>query len=166
MGIIGLYLPAYNVYACNSKGRYFMATDGFNITPCFNLKMRQASRVLTSHYDGYLRELGITVTQFSILRSLWYLKSTSQKELQTILVLQQTSMTRNLKPLMRDGFIQISASPDDGRVKLVSLTDDGKVLFQEARKLWKKAQDKLAKQLGDDLSNQLLGVADAILEFA
>ncbi len=143
-----------------------MVTDAVNITPCFNLKMRQASRILTSHYDGYLRELGITVTQFSILRSLWYLKSTSQKNLQEILVLQQTSMTRNLKPLMRDGYIQISPSPDDGRVKLVSLTDTGKTLFQEARILWKKAQDKLANQLGDDLSQQLLHVADAILELA
>ncbi|NVK37827.1 MAG: winged helix-turn-helix transcriptional regulator [Gammaproteobacteria bacterium] len=143
-----------------------MASDAVNITPCFNLKMRQASRILTSHYDGFLREMGITVTQFSIFRSLWYLKSTSQKNLQEILVLQQTSMTRNLKPLIRDGYIQVLPSPDDGRVKLVSLTDEGKVLFQDARKAWKKAQTILASQLGEDLSQELLHVTDAIIELA
>lgn len=126
--------------------------------------MRQASRVLTNHYDGYLRDDGITVTQFSILRSLWYMKSTSQKDLQEVLVLQQTTLTRNLKPLIRDGYIRISPSPEDGRVKLVSLTDEGKTLFQRARKQWKKAQNHISKQLGGKLSEKITDVADSILK--
>jgi DNA-binding MarR family transcriptional regulator len=134
------------------------------ISPCLNLKLRQASRVLTNHYDGYLRELGITVTQFSIMRSLWYMKSTSQKELQEVLVLQQTTLTRNLKPLIRSGYIQTHTSPDDGRVSIVSLTEAGETLFQQARKYWKQAQDSVASKLGSDISAQLLQVADAIIE--
>lgn len=134
------------------------------ITPCFNLKLRQAARVLTNHYDGYLRELGITVTQFSILRSLWYMKNTSQKELQEVLVLQQTTLTRNLKPLIRSGYIQTHTSPDDGRVSIVSLTEAGETLFQQARKYWKQAQDNVASKLGENVSAQLLQVADAIIE--
>lgn len=134
------------------------------ITPCFNLKLRQAARVLTSHYDAYLRELGITVTQFSILRSLWHMKSTSQKELQEVLVLQQTTLTRNLKPLIRDGYIQTCNCPKDARVSLVSLTDSGEALFQQARKHWKQAQDDVTRKLGDEVSAQLLQVADAIIE--
>lgn len=134
-----------------------------SVTQCYNLKLRQAGRVLTNHYDAYLRDEGLTVTQFSILRSLWYLKSTPQKQLQEVLVLQQTTLTRNLKPLIRDGYIQISPSEIDGRVKLVSLTESGKTLFQNARKKWKKAQDTLSNQLGEDMSEQLITVADAIL---
>lgn len=133
------------------------------ITECYNLKMRQASRVLTNHYDAYLREEGITVTQFSVLRAIWYLKSISQKDLQEVLVLQQTSLTRNLKPLIRDGYIEITSSPDDGRIKLVSLSDSGRALFEQSRKKWKKAQDSLSQQLGGQLSEQLLSVADAII---
>lgn len=134
-----------------------------NISHCYNLKMRQASRVLTNHYDGYLRDDGITVTQFSILRSLWYMKNTSQKDLQEVLVLQQTTLTHNLKPLIRDGYIQITPSTEDGRIKLVSLTPDGTILFQSARKKWKKAQNNLSNQLGDKLSEQLIMVADTII---
>ena len=134
------------------------------ISSCFNLKMRQASRVLTSHYDSYLRPDGITVTQFSILRSLWYMKSTSQKDLQEVLVLQQTTLTRNLKPLIRDGYIQIKPSPEDGRIKLVSLTQQGKDLFQQARKNWKSAQAALSNRLGKEKGEQLVELADAIIE--
>lgn len=134
------------------------------ITPCFNLKMRQANRVLTSHYDGYLRELGLTIAQFSILRTLSYMKQTSQKDLQEVLVLQQTTLTRNLKPLIRSGYIQTSPSPDDGRVTLVSLTDEGTELFKKACKKWKLAQENVSEKLGDKLSEQLLEVADAVIK--
>lgn len=137
-----------------------------SIEPCFNLKLRQATRVLTQHYDAYLRDEGITITQFSILRTLWYLKSAPQKELQSVLVLQQTTLTRNLKPLLRDGIIQITPSEADGRVKLVSLTADGKTLFQRARKKWQQAQARLSEDLGETLSNQLLKVADSIIQLA
>lgn len=134
------------------------------ITPCFTLKLRQAARVLTNHYDSYLRELGITVTQFSILRSLWYMKSTPQKDLQEVLVLQQTTLTRNLKPLIRSGYIQTCPCPNDGRVTLVSLTAEGEALFQEARKYWKQAQDSVTSKLGGEVSEQLLQVTDAIID--
>lgn len=135
-----------------------------SITPCFNLKVRQASRVLNNHYDGYLRELGLTIAQFSILRTLFYMKQASQKDLQEVLVLQQTTLTRNLKPLMRDGFIQTSRSPDDGRITLVSLTDEGIELFRKARKQWQRAQEGVSAKLGDKLSGKLLAVADAIIK--
>jgi len=134
------------------------------LVSCYNLKMRQASRVITNHYDSYLRPNGITVTQFSILRALWYLKSTSQKDLQEVLVLQQTTLTRNLKPLIRDHYIQITPSPKDGRIKLVSLSDEGKALFENARKNWKQAQTALSNRLGKEKSEQLIELADAIIE--
>jgi DNA-binding MarR family transcriptional regulator len=135
-----------------------------HITPCFNLKMRQANRVLTNHYDGYLRELGLTVAQFSILRTLSFIKQASQKELQEVLVLQQTTLTRNLKPLIRSGYIRTSPSPEDGRVTLVSLTDEGNELFKKARTKWKLAQESVSEKLGDELSGQLLEVADAVIK--
>ena len=134
------------------------------ITPCFNLKMRQANRVLTNHYDSYLRELGLTVAQFSILRTLFYMKQTSQKDLQEVLVLQQTTLTRNLRPLIRSGYIATSPSLEDRRVTLVSLTDDGIELFNKAVKKWKLAQESVSEKLGAELSGQLLDVADAVIK--
>ncbi|WP_303288976.1 MarR family winged helix-turn-helix transcriptional regulator [Marinobacter sp. SS5-14b] len=134
------------------------------IKPCFNLKMRQANRVLTNHYDSYLRELGLTIAQFSILRTLFYMKQTSQKDLQEVLVLQQTTLTRNLRPLIRSGYIATSPSLEDRRVTLVSLTDDGIELFNKALKKWTLAQESVSEKLGAELSGQLLDVADAVIK--
>lgn len=135
-----------------------------DIETCYNLKIRQANRVLTSYYDEYLRELGLKITQFSILRCLWYLKSAPQKELEKWLVLDQATLTRNLKPLIRDGYIQTQRSAEDGRITLVSLTDDGIALYKQAKKNWKKAQDNVSKKLGEDMSQKLLDVSEALLE--
>ncbi len=133
------------------------------IIPCYNLKLRQADRVLTSYYDEALRDLSITIAQFSLLRALSYMKQTSQKELQQALVLQQTTLTRNLQPLIRSGYVQTSPSPEDGRVTLVSLTDEGKALFKQAKVRWDQAQKGIANHLGPELTEQLLNVTDAIL---
>jgi len=148
--------PGYHAHVC-SRGTLM------TILPCYNLKLRQADRVLTSYYDEALRDLGITIAQFSLLRALSYMKQTSQKELQQAMVLQQTTLTRNLQPLIRNGYVQTSASPEDGRVTLVSLTDEGKSLFKQAKVRWNQAQEAIANHLGPELTQQLLNVTDAVL---
>lgn len=135
-----------------------------SVLPCYNLKLRQADRVLTNYYDDALRETGITVAQFSILRALTYLQQPSQKALQEVLVLQQTTLTRNLKPLIRDGYISTVASPEDKRVTLVSLTSSGKALFKTAKRHWDRVQKQVEEHLGPDLTRQLLTLTDAVLQ--
>lgn len=137
--------------------------DDHAIEPCLHLRLRQANRVLTNHYDEYLREVGITVTQFSILRALWYMKQTSQKELQKVLVLQQTTLTRNLKPLQTLGYLHTKTSEEDRRVSLVSLTDDGKTVFKRARQRWDKAQKQVVNRLGESCTHDLFHVTQAII---
>ncbi len=134
-----------------------------SIEPCFNLRLRQANRVLTSHYDEYLRDLGLTTAQFSILRSLWYMKCTAQKDLQAVLVLQQTSLTRNLKLLQKAGYIQTTPGEQDRRISMVSLTEEGKNIFKQARVRWKKAQKNVSERLGEKNSRQLIKIAEAII---
>ena len=134
------------------------------IDPCFNLKLRQADRVLTSHYNAYLSECGIKVTQFSVLRSLWYMKRCSQQQLEKVLLVDQATLTRSLKPLLRDGYLERTPDPSDRRVMLCSLSTSGKALFKQAEKQWKQAQAHVEKALGPDMITQLLGASDALID--
>ncbi len=72
---------------------------------CFNLAMRKSSRLITQFYQERLSKIDLKIGQFSILRAVKFKKETSNKELQSILVLDQTTLTRNLKPLIRDGYL-------------------------------------------------------------
>ncbi len=134
-----------------------------NIQPCFNLKLRQADRVLTAYYNSFLGELGLKITQFSVLRSLWYMKSTSQKELEKVLLVDQATLTRSLQPLIRQGYIDRVPDASDRRVMMCSLSSSGKALYKDAEKRWKQAQKSVEEKLGKETMAQLINASEALI---
>lgn len=129
---------------------------------CLNLSFRKATRVISQIYDRELADCGIKCTQFSLLRATFLLKRTTNAELQDRLILNQTTLSRGLKPLIRDGFIQ--AEPGlDKRQKILSLTPQGKELYQRAEKSWRRAQEYMRRRLGADLAGQMIEMNSALV---
>lgn len=133
------------------------------IEPCLALYLRKANRVMTQIYDHNMSHHGIKVTQFSIIRAVSYLGEASHKTLQDALVLDQTTLSRNLKPLIRDGFLE-RIEGSDRREKLVRLSKQGKTLFNAAKKDWEKSQKMIAEALGEEMTHQLLEVSDRVVD--
>ena len=131
---------------------------------CYNLAMRQSSRLITQFYEERLKTVGLKSGQFSILRAVHFTKQTTNKELQGILVLGQTTLSRNLKPLFRDGFLSLSVDPDDQRIKLISLTSKGKNLYQKALPLWQAAQLDIRKKFDKEELSQILALSDSFVK--
>jgi DNA-binding MarR family transcriptional regulator len=138
-------------------------TDQYGLEPCLALSLRKANRVLTQLYDHDLTGHGIKITQFAILRAVHYLGETTNRGLQEALILDQTTLSRNLKPLLRDGYLQAMPG-QDRREKLISLSPEGKKLFKAASKDWHQTQAAMAEQLGPKLIQQLLDVGNAVVE--
>ena len=132
--------------------------------PCINFSLRKAVRVLNRIYDQYLAEAGLTGGQFSILYVVHELDVATNKKLQSILVLDQTTLIRNLKPLLREGYLSSVPSVTDRRQKNLSLTPEGRVKFLEAKEQWFKAQQKIYKELGPELSEQLISLSDTVVK--
>jgi DNA-binding MarR family transcriptional regulator len=127
-----------------------------------NLSYRKASRVISQIYDHELAEVGLKCTQFSILRAVHELRQTTNAELQELLVLEQTTLTRGLKPLIRDGYIEIEPGLDK-REKLLSLTAKGKDLYHKADKKWQQAQNVVIRKLGRKTTEQMLEMNKALV---
>ena len=130
--------------------------------PCINLSYRKAGRVISQIYDRELAEVGLKCSQFSILRAVHHRKQTTNAELQDLLVLEQTTLTRGLKPLVRDGYIK-SEPGLDKREKLLSLTPEGKNLYRKASQKWQQAQDGVIARLGRETSQQMLDMNQALV---
>ena len=126
--------------------------------------MRKSSRLVNQFYEARLSELNLKSGQFSILRAVNFKQPTTNKELQGILVIDQTTLTRNLKPLFRDGYLKLSADPDDARVKLISHTSQGKALYESALPIWKKAQEDIAEKLGQAEVNNILTLSQSLVK--
>jgi DNA-binding MarR family transcriptional regulator len=131
---------------------------------CYNLAMRQSSRLITQFYEERLKTAGLKSGQFSILRAVHFTKQTTNKELQRILILGQTTLSRNLKPLLRDGFLELNVDPNDQRIKLISLTLKGKKLYQKALPLWQVAQLDIRKKFDQKELSQILTLSDSFVK--
>lgn len=120
---------------------------------CFNL--RKAARVVTQMYDAILRPVGLKATQFTILSLLADNESIPITQLANELVMDRTTLTRNLGPLVKQGLIMI-ATGQDQRVRVVSLTNRGHVKFADALPLWQYAQNRMKNELGPQRLKKLL----------
>jgi DNA-binding MarR family transcriptional regulator len=129
---------------------------------CINFGMRKANRVLNQIYDVQLAKCGLKAGQYSIIRALKVCKESSNRDLQDILVIDQTTLTRGLKPLIRDGYIQTRPG-EDQRVKLLCLSPQGKDLYKTATKHWQVAQDQVSARLGDVTIEQLFAISDSVV---
>ena len=114
---------------------------------CFDL--RKATRAVSRMYDDFLRDAGINVTQFSLLRLIRTEKEISVSTLGRYMVMDRTSITRALAPLERDGLIN-SRTGSDKRTRLVSLTKRGEKLIVGAEPSWYQAQKALMEAIGDE----------------
>ena len=96
---------------------------------CFNL--RKATRAVTQLYDEVLRETGIRVTQLTLLVAAYLSGEIPISQMAEVLVMDRTTLTRNLKPLQIQGLIAIRSGADR-REKLVTLTTRGRAMVSKA----------------------------------
>lgn len=120
---------------------------------CFNL--RKASRVVTQHFDEILKPSGLLITQFTILVAIAMARSGTINELAERLVMDRTTLTRNLKPMEREGWLK-SEPGQDQRTRVISLTPNGETALAQALPLWKQAQNGVEEVLGQQRWSALL----------
>ena len=120
---------------------------------CFNL--RKATRVITQHFDESLKPSGLLITQFTILVAVAMAKAGTINELAERLVMDRTTLTRNLKPLEREGWLK-SEPGQDQRTRVMSLTAHGEAALAKAFPLWQQAQSEVEQRLGPQRMNALL----------
>lgn len=132
-----------------------MSTTGLKDSPrsvldvvnCTSANLRKATRMVTQIYDAALRPVGLRATQFNLIATLARSGDTPLTRLAEALVMDRTTLTRNLKPLVEKGLIRVDHEADQ-RVRIINLTDEGKAIFEEALPFWQQAQSQLVDGLG------------------
>lgn len=126
---------------------------------CTNLKLRQASRLVTRHYEEQLRGLGLRITQYSLLSYVVKLGPVTAGALAAELKMDASTLTRNLQPLLQAGWLAVHTG-DDARQRLVQATDPGRALRADAQRAWKRAQTALNERLGAERVDHLHTLLD------
>jgi DNA-binding MarR family transcriptional regulator len=121
--------------------------DSRRLSGCVCNTLRMVTRAVTQLYDDALRPSGIRATQFSILATIASKVEANLKQLGDALAIDQTTLTRSLNLLERDGLIERVSHPDR-RIKSMRLTAKGRRALEIARPLWAQAQQKVLREIG------------------
>jgi DNA-binding MarR family transcriptional regulator len=112
---------------------------------CFHL--RRSARTVSQVYDRILASSGLRGTQYTLLTVVRRTGGLSFSSLAEVLGMDRTTLTRNLRPLERDGLVKIEAGADR-RVRLVKLTRQGERKQAEAEPLWAEAHRRITEGIG------------------
>lgn len=130
---------------------------------CFNF--RKAARAVTQFFDETLQPCGLRSTQLVILLATYLYESASVAQLARELVVDRSTLTRNLKPLEKQNLVRVITGTDR-RTRLVELTPEGEAALLKAVPLWEKAQTQFVSRLGETRWRDMLANLSAAVDLA
>jgi DNA-binding MarR family transcriptional regulator len=140
-----------------------MLPDGFPKPDLCNcLALRQAARHVTQFYDQFLVPTGLRTSQFGILAKLRRIGPMTINALAKDLVMDRTTLGRNILPLEREGLIAIKPGKTDRRSKELHLTEAGLERLRAAAKGWAEAQKQFEASFGNERSAALRAALQSI----
>ena len=90
---------------------------------------------MNSWYRPLLDRIGLTYSQYTVMLVLWENDQVALRDLGELLHLDSGTLSPLLKRLEKQGFITRRRDADDERVLRVSLTDEGRDLRAQAKKV-------------------------------
>jgi DNA-binding MarR family transcriptional regulator len=122
---------------------------------CLCLHLQRAARAVARRFDAALRPLGLTNGQFSLLMSLNRPEAASIGNVSTLLAMDRTTLTANLKPLERRGLLTVTLDDADKRTRRLSLTPAGRALLCAAVPAWRRTHAEIVCLLTGSSSDRL-----------
>lgn len=114
---------------------------------CLCLHVQRAARALARRFDDALRPVGLTQGQFSLLTSLNRAEPPTIGAVATLLALDRTTLTANLKPLERRGLVKVKVDREDKRSRRLIMTPAGRAVLAAAAPIWKRTHAQAERLL-------------------
>jgi DNA-binding MarR family transcriptional regulator len=130
---------------------------------CNCFAVRSAARHVSQFYDQFLVPVGLRTTQFSILARLKRRGPLTINALAEELVMDRTTLGRNILPLQRDGLIKVEPVPSDRRAKPLHVTHAGEKRLQAGVKAWANAQSQFEATFGAKRAGDLRAMLRAVV---
>jgi DNA-binding MarR family transcriptional regulator len=132
--------------------------------PCASANLRRAARAVSQLYEEELRGSGLRGTQFSLLQALQIAGPLTQGELGEVLFIDSTTLSRTLRPLVKNGWIA-ERQGSDKRERVLSLSASGRKKVEQVIPHWQRAQRRFKRAIGGnaaELEEQLRHLASAL----
>jgi DNA-binding MarR family transcriptional regulator len=129
---------------------------------CSAYKARQLARKVNAHFDAYMAECSLKMTQFALLGFVGRFGPLQPSALAAQMELSASTLSRNIKPLIAQGWLAMGEGAN-ARSRLLILTPEGTLLCKQAHKRWQQAQNDLQERVGLAQLTALHGLVDHTL---
>jgi DNA-binding MarR family transcriptional regulator len=126
--------------------------------------LRKAARRVSQIYDEHLAPFGLTITQYGLLAHLAAFDGINIGALAEKLIMDPTTLSRNLRPLIERGFVTARADARDRRTRNLHLTRQGRTALEKARPGWLAAQQQIETRIGSEQRLNLVHSVDHVLD--
>ena len=130
------------------------------------MRTRRLSRAVTEIYDSKLQPFGISAVQFSLLEVIGRLAPITRAAIARHQKLDKSTLTRDLRSIFSEGWVQEVRERANGRSRPVALTETGKQLLLDARPAWLAAQGEVNSLLGQETFVAFMSGMDRITNFS
>lgn len=118
---------------------------------------------MTQLFDEALKPCGLYATQFTLLAAISLGREATITELSKELIMDRTTLTRNLTPLQKNGWVKVTPG-EDKRTRVLTLTRSGKNILSQAMIQWQQVQSQVVKTLGKGNWEELLDSLSATVK--
>ena len=119
---------------------------------CLCATVRRAARLLNRRYEEALRPAGVSPSQFELMMTLRTAGPVDQAKLAQFIEIDQTTLSRNLKLLLAERWIEATTNTRDARRRTYRLTKLGLAVLAEAQRYWRQAHEETERLLGGPIS--------------
>jgi DNA-binding MarR family transcriptional regulator len=128
---------------------------------CNCARIRRAARKVTRFYDACLAPVGITASQFTLLGYLKHQGPMRMSQFAELLAMDRATLGHNLRPLERDGLLEIIPCKEDRRARVAAITAAGLHRIKQGRPLWDQAQHTFERAIGVSKAAEMRRMMDA-----
>jgi DNA-binding MarR family transcriptional regulator len=134
------------------------------VAGCAGWHSRLAARRITQFLDRALAGSGLGAVQLGLLAQIAAADDDTLGALARRAGLEQSTLSRNLRILEKEGLVEIAAIESDLRRRAVWLTETGARRLEEALPAWRDAQARLAEFFSPGLAQQLAAETEKLVE--
>jgi len=121
---------------------------------------RRVNRVLSGIYEAEMRDWGLKSSQLNLLVAVAKAGPVRRIDLGKRLHLDPSTLTRNLKVMLKQGWIEEKPDEEDQRSARLKITTKGGKLLENIAPAWKRAQARARQMLGSEGAALVLGLKE------
>jgi DNA-binding MarR family transcriptional regulator len=129
---------------------------------CAGWNARLAARRITRFLDAEMAEARLSVAQFGLMAQVAAVSDDTLGALASRTGLEQSTLTRNLQALAREGLVEIAVVEGNQRRRMVWLTEAGAIRLKDAMPVWRRAHEALSAAFAPDLAQRLAAASEAL----